>query len=89
MIHNCKIFYSDNSLQIFVYFYTTIKTIYIINKKVVKKIKPSLKDPKLKNNKNKIRTTSKNLQEITQNKTFSFHKNEPNQNIYFEKFQGF
>jgi len=86
-IHNCKIFYSDNSLQIFVSFYATIKTIYIINKKVVKKIKPSLKDPKLKNNKNKIRTTSKNLQKITQNKTFSFHKNEPNQNIYFEKFQ--
>jgi len=35
-IHNCKIFYSDSSLQIFVSFYLTTKTFYIINKHVVK-----------------------------------------------------
>ena len=31
-VHNCKIFYSVNSLQIFISFYVTTKTIYIINK---------------------------------------------------------
>lgn len=31
-VHNCKIFYSDNSLRIFVSFYITTKTISIINK---------------------------------------------------------
>lgn len=33
-IHNCKIFYSDTSLQIFVSFYLTTKTAYVINKKL-------------------------------------------------------
>ena len=31
-VHNCKIFYSDSSLRIFVSFYITTKTISIINK---------------------------------------------------------
>lgn len=31
-IHTCKIFYCSNSLQIFISFYITAKTIYIINK---------------------------------------------------------
>ena len=31
-IHNCKIFYSENVLQIFISFYLTAKTLYIINK---------------------------------------------------------
>jgi hypothetical protein len=35
-IHNCKIFYSDNSLQIFIYFYVTEKTIHIIDKNLTK-----------------------------------------------------
>ena len=35
-IHNCKIFYSDSSLQIFLSFYVTTKTFFIINKNVVK-----------------------------------------------------
>jgi len=35
-IHNCKIFYSDNSLQIFISFYVTEKTIHIIDKNLTK-----------------------------------------------------
>jgi len=35
-IHNCKIFYSDSSLQIFVSFYVTTKTFYVIKKNVTK-----------------------------------------------------
>ena len=35
-VHNCKVFYSDSSLQIFVSFYLTTKTIYVINKKLTK-----------------------------------------------------
>jgi len=35
-IHNCRIFYSDGSLQIFISFYLTAKTVYIINKHLTK-----------------------------------------------------
>merc|ERR1712029_454362 len=35
-IHNCKIFYSKSTLQIFVSFYTTQQTIAVINKKLSK-----------------------------------------------------
>jgi len=35
-IHSCKIFYSDSSLQIFISFYVTTKTMYVIKKKLKK-----------------------------------------------------
>lgn len=35
-IHNCKLFYSENSLQIFISFYLTTKTLYAINKHLTK-----------------------------------------------------
>ena len=35
-IHNCKIFYSHGSLQVFVSFYITAKTIYAIRKNLTK-----------------------------------------------------
>lgn len=35
-IHNCKIFYSDGSLHVFVSFYLTTKTISVINKNLIK-----------------------------------------------------
>jgi hypothetical protein len=35
-IHNCKIFYSDTSLQIFISFYISEKTIHIIDKNLTK-----------------------------------------------------
>lgn len=35
-VHNCKILYSDNSIQIFISFYVTEKTIYIIDKNLIK-----------------------------------------------------
>jgi len=38
-IHNCKIFYSNNTLQIFISFYITQQTITIINKKRFKHFK--------------------------------------------------
>lgn len=40
-IHNCKILYSENTLQIFVSFYLTTKTIYAINKHLTKYSKKS------------------------------------------------
>jgi len=41
-IHNCKIFYSENVLQIFISFYLTAKTLYIINRNLTKYSKKSL-----------------------------------------------
>jgi len=35
-IHNCKIFYSDSSLQIFLSFYVTTRTFYAISKNITK-----------------------------------------------------
>merc|ERR1712021_107190 len=35
-VHNCKVFYSDSSLQVFVSFYVTPKIFYVINKDVTK-----------------------------------------------------
>jgi len=35
-IHNCKVFYSANSVQVFVSFYVTKRTIYVINKTLTK-----------------------------------------------------
>ena len=35
-IHNCKIFYSHDSLQVFVSFYITAKTIYVIRKNLTR-----------------------------------------------------
>ena len=33
-VHNCKIYYSENSLRVFISFYVTTKTIYAINKRL-------------------------------------------------------
>jgi len=35
-IHNCRIFYSNGSLYVFVSFYLTAKTIYAINKDLIR-----------------------------------------------------
>jgi len=35
-IHNCKIFYSHSSLQVFISFYITAKTIYVLRKNLTK-----------------------------------------------------
>lgn len=35
-VHNCKIFYSDSSLEIFLSFYLTTKTFYAIKKSIIK-----------------------------------------------------
>lgn len=40
-VHNCKIFYSENTLQIFISFYLTTKIIYTINKHLTKYSKKS------------------------------------------------
>jgi hypothetical protein len=53
-IHNCKVFYSDGSLQIFISFYATTKTIYVINKVNMSK--------KLMNYRKKLSILSKRLQ---------------------------
>lgn len=58
-IHNCKVFYSDNSLQIFISFYLTEKTIHIIDKnltKYQKKLSMRIKrlNIKKKNKKNRL-----------------------------------
>lgn len=65
-IHNCKIFYSDNSLQIFISFYITTKTFSVIGKNITKYSKKcsvtfkSVFRNKQKKNKKKIK--NKNIQ---------------------------
>lgn len=41
-IHTCKIFYSENTLQVFISFYLTTKTLYIVSKNLTKYSKKSL-----------------------------------------------
>ena len=43
-IHNCRIFYSDGSLQIFLSFYLTAKIVYLISKHLTKYSKKFLID---------------------------------------------
>lgn len=66
-IHNCKIFYSNNSLQLFISFYITEKTIYIINKnltKYQKKLSIRFKRPCIqKKNKKSILSYKPNLKQ--------------------------
>ena len=41
-VHTCKIFYSENVLQVFISFYLTTKTLYVMNKSLTKYSKKSL-----------------------------------------------
>jgi len=41
-IHTCKLFYSENTLQVFISFYLTTKTLYVISKHLTKYSKRSL-----------------------------------------------
>lgn len=41
-IHTCKIFYSENALQVFLSFYLTTKTLYVVSKNLTKYSKKSL-----------------------------------------------
>lgn len=41
-IHTCKLFYSENTLQVFISFYLTTKTLYVISKYLTKYSKRSL-----------------------------------------------
>ena len=70
-IHNCKIFYSDNSLQVFVSFYITTNTIYILNKNLTKYSKKLLvrtKRTSFKKRK-KLKTSFKYLKKKKKQKT--------------------
>lgn len=82
-IHSCKIFYSDNSLQVFVSFYITASTIYVLNKKLTKYSKKRLVRTK--------RTSCKKRKSLkTPFKCFEKRRNKkrrfklPNQNIGIE-----
>lgn len=73
-IHNCKIFYSDSSLQIFVSCYVTTKTFYVINKngtkyskKLLVPFQPPLSNKQTKNWKT-IRKKSLQFKPLSSNK---------------------
>ena len=99
-VHNCKIFYSDSSLHVFVSFYLTTKIIYIINKnltKYSKKLSTRTKLPFFKESKKKrlrfkpptrkIKLTIKLFQKIKDKKNLIFNKLNPPLNAYLEEFQ--
>jgi len=98
-IHNCKIFYSENSLHVLVSFYVTTKTIYIINKNLTKYSKKLSTRTKRafsgKRNKNKkrlfksptrrIKLKIKRAQKIRNKKYLPFDK--LNLNVHLKEFQ--
>merc|ERR1712207_120967 len=75
-IHNCKILYSENSLQIFLSFYVTTTTFYIIKKNLTKYSKECKKtfkplfsskyEKRKKNYRNKLKFS--NIKKIKRNK---------------------
>jgi hypothetical protein len=80
-IHNCKIFYSENALEIFVSFYLTTKTLNIVNKHLTKYSKKSLAYFKrlltqvIINKKNQKKKNLQHKKLLTNaNKTFSLKK---------------
>ena len=77
-IHTCKIFYSENALQIFISFYLTTKTLYVINKNLTKYSKKSLAYFKRLQTHTKM---SKNKRNISQKESFD------NQIQSLKKFQ--
>lgn len=60
-IHNCKIFYTNNSLQVFISFYTSPKTINILKKRLTK-------------NSEKLKNYYKRLHLSTKNKNIDWNK---------------
>lgn len=101
-VHNCKVFYSDSSLQIFVSFYLTTKTIYVINKKLTKYSKKlstlrkrvsfkkkNKKNPQVKHSKKKKKKKKprfKSLGPKRKLKTKKFQKMKNRKNLSFDKF---
>lgn len=95
-LHNCKIFYSDNSLHVFVSFYVTTKTMYVINKnltKYSKKLSASTRRPFnsgiarqfFKPPTRKIKLKIKRTQKM-RNKKYLLSNN-LNENIHLKEFQ--
>ena len=78
-IHNCKIFYSENVLQIFISFYLTAKTLYIINKNLTKYSKKSL--AYFKRLETQIKIGKKNKKSLSHKKFFG------DKTISLKKFQ--
>ena len=85
-IHNCKIFYSDSSLQIFISFFLTTKTLYVISKNLTKYSKEFLilskhissHKKKKKRKKNiPVKICVKYLQKIKKTKNIKFKKLRP------------
>lgn len=74
-IHNCKIFYSENSLQIFISFYLTEKTINTIDKSLTKYQK-----------KFSIRIKRLNIKKINKKNTF-YYRSKAKQMIVLKKFE--
>ena len=82
-IHNCKIFYSENSLRVFISFYVTTKTISIINKSLTEYSKEILtyvrrasskrkKRRKIKLPSREIKLRTKKVQKISNARSLSY-----------------
>lgn len=96
-IHNCKISYSEHSLQIFISFYLTTKTFYSIKKKIIKYSKeffvPSqvlfLKKKRQKKKKKYLqyKLPIKNYQKLKTIKNVQFNNFTPYVNTNLKSFQ--
>ena len=78
-IHNCKIFYSENVLQIYISFYLTAKTLYIINRNLTKYSKKSL--AYFKRLQTQVKIGKKNKKSLSHKKFFG------DKTISLKKFQ--
>lgn len=73
-IHNCKLFYSENNLQIFISFYLTTKTLYVINKHLTKYSKKSSTYFKRLQTRLKINKKNKKKKKNSPHKTLLNHQ---------------
>jgi len=80
-VHNCQILYSDTSLQIFVSFYLTTKTISIITKRLTKYSKKLTTPRKRRSVKKKSKTKFKSPKPKVKLETKSFQKIKNKKNV--------
>ena len=80
-VHNCQILYSDTSLQIFVSFYLTTKTISIITKRLTKYSKKLTTPRKRHSVKKKSKTKFKSPRPKVKLETKSFQKIKNKKNV--------
>lgn len=86
-IHNCKIFYSESSLQIFVSFYITAKTIPAIEKTLIRNTKKYNKHTQRSRKNQKFKNRLKKSRKTSNNKFCYFHELKLHNKHYLQAFQ--